>query len=198
LSTIAEKVGFYHVFGCVLIIGPKTKRITENLDILMSRQSFRDLRNQQKFLNSESALNFKISDTVLNNDNNNINDNNKHNHDNNNNKNNAKSDNNINNNNKELFVSITHNEKDALHVIKFSSNSVEECYEFLEELLRPLKEEFENLNAYSDRIVKIGQNTVGVDYITNDSNSSNNNSNRNAKYNPYHPIELLKKRKLDI
>jgi hypothetical protein len=144
---IDMKLNHFTVYGSIIMIGKETKILQKRLDALISRETFNEYKASK--LNDQQQQQQNYVYNVVDQDKDDVND----------------------NSNKRKFKDKTHiNNHESIHhipnivsvadlghqcsVVRFAYHSVEECYEFLYELLQPIHKEWNGCYPYLDRLHK--------------------------------------------
>jgi len=162
---IDMKLNHFTVYGSIIMIGKETKILQKRLDALTCRESFNEYKASK--LNDQHQQHQQ--DYVVDQDNDKVNDDSK--------------------GNKRKFKDKTHSgNHESFHyipnivsvadlghqcsVVRFAYHSVEECYEFLYELLQPIHKEWNGCYPYLDRLHKTSTSANRFTSTTNAASSS--------------------------
>lgn len=162
------KLNHFTAYGSIIMIGKETKILQKRLDALICRETFNEYKASK--LNDQHHQQQQQQNYVYNvvdQDNDNVND----------------------NSNKRKFKEKAHiSNHESIHhipnivsvadlghqcsVVRFAYHSVEECYEFLYELLQPIHKEWNGCYPYLDRLHKTSTSAGRATSTTNAASSS--------------------------
>lgn len=125
--SVADKVGYADIFGTIVLYGTRTKAVRDRLTVLTHRQTFKDYRHDSQ-VSHDSRNSYNTSNRGITNGNTNaalpyLFD--------------------------EPLVSVSHL-SNLLTIVKFAHGSIDEAYELVQEILKPINEDINHV-PYDDR-----------------------------------------------